>query len=125
MRHVDPREDGVAVCAEGCGADLVWDEVSRRPSRGKWVVHSRVVWLVLSTFAIVACAAATSFCTMASSVLWPLAVGGPADTSDMSSEAELPMLLMTSSSGMAPAGLADGCCGDIDADVWGMVSGDM
>lgn len=34
----------------------------------------------------------------------------------MSSGAELPMFLIRSSSGMAPAGPADGCCGDIVAD---------
>lgn len=46
----------------------------------------RVVWLVLSTVAMVAWAAATRECTMASSVVVPLvvAVAGAAGMSEMS-----------------------------------------
>lgn len=75
------------------------------------------VWWFLSTLAMVAWAAATSDCTMASSVFVPFAVAaGAAGMSEMSSGWELPMLLMTCSSGIPPAGAGDGCCDDIDAD---------
>lgn len=78
------------------------------------------VWWFLSTFAMVAWAAATSDCTIASSVFVPFTVAaGAAGMSEMSSGWELPMLLMTSSSGMAGPG--DGCCDDIDADDRGAV----
>jgi hypothetical protein len=72
----------------------------------------RVVWLVLSTLAMAACAAATRDLMIASSsVLMPLMAA--AGTSDMSSGWALPMFLITSSSGMMPAGPGDGCCDDI------------
>lgn len=80
------------------------------------------VWWFLSTLAMVAWAAATSDCTMASSVFLPFAVAaGAAGMSEMSSGCELPMPLMTSSSGFAPAGPGDGCCDDIGADDRGAV----
>lgn len=75
------------------------------------------VWWFLSTLAMVAWAAATSDCTMAFSVFAPFAVAaGAAGMSEMSSGWELPMPLMTSSSGIAPASDGDGVCDDIDAD---------
>lgn len=76
----------------------------------------RVVWLVRSTLAMVAWAAATRECTSASSLSAALFLPGAGGMSDMSSCWELPMLLMTPSSGIVPPGGWDGCCGDIDAD---------
>lgn len=63
---------------------------------------------------MVAWAAATRECTMASSLLVALVVA--AVMSDMSSGTELPMLWITSSSGTILAGDGDGCRADIDAD---------
>lgn len=67
---------------------------------------------------MVAWAAATRECTIASSLLAALVVPGAAGMSDMSSGTELPMFWMTSSSGTNPAGDGDGCCADIGADDW-------
>lgn len=65
---------------------------------------------------MVAWAAATRECTRASSLSAPLLVAAAAGMSEISRGCELPMLLMTSSSGIIPSCAWDGCCADIDAD---------
>lgn len=85
-------------------------------SRGGGCNHVRVVWFVGSTLAMVAWAAATRECTRASSLSVALLLPGAGGMSDMSRGWELPMLLITCSSGIVPSGVWDGCCAVIDAD---------
>lgn len=84
--------------------------------RGVGCNHVRVVWFVGSTLAMVAWAAATRECTRDFSLSVALLFPGAGGMSEMSSCWELPMLLMTPSSGIVPPGGWDGCCGDMVAD---------